>query len=146
MQGFLVDLHLIMFNPEILHPELKFKAVRSSGKGGQHVNKVSSKIELYFDVANSMVLTEEQKQLILQKLANRINNEGVLILDSQESRSQHRNKELAIAKFDELVQTSLIKKKTRIKSKPSAAIVARRLESKKKLGEKKALRKKNWNE
>jgi ribosome-associated protein len=135
-----------MFNPDILHPELKFKAVRSSGKGGQHVNKVSSKIELYFDVSNSMVLTEDQKKLILAKLAGRVNSEGILMLDSQESRSQFRNKQIAIKKFDELIRTSFIKKKARIKSKPSLGAVARRIESKKKLGEKKALRKKKWDE
>jgi ribosome-associated protein len=132
-----------MFNSEILHPELKFKAVRSSGKGGQNVNKVSSKVELYFDVRNSSLLTEPQRQLILNKLSNRINSEGIMMLDSQESRSQFRNKNIVIQKFDELIRNSLIRKKARIKTKPSKSVIAKRLESKKKVAEKKQLRNKN---
>ncbi|MBA2421743.1 MAG: aminoacyl-tRNA hydrolase [Chitinophagales bacterium] len=133
-----------MYNPELLHDELKFKAVRSGGKGGQHVNKVSSKIELYFDVKRSLQLNEEQKEIIIKKLSNRMNSEGVLLLESQETRSQYRNKEIAIEKFDELIRQALLKKKKRIKSKPSAAVAARRLEGKKKISEKKQMRSKKF--
>jgi ribosome-associated protein len=104
------------FNPEILHRELKFKAVRSSGKGGQHVNKVSSKVELYFDVKNSVYLSEEQRQRILEKLASKISNRGMLILDSQEDRSQRRNREIVKEKFDELIRRAFARKKARIKT------------------------------
>src|SRR4030095_5766428 len=117
-----------MIDPQLLHPELRFRAVRSGGKGGQHVNKVSTKIELYFDVTNSTLLSEGQKHIIFSKLSNQINNEGVLMIDSQESRSQHRNKEIAIDKFDELIRRTFIKKKPRLKTKPSAAVSARRIE------------------
>jgi ribosome-associated protein len=133
-----------MYNPELLHDELKFKAVRSGGKGGQHVNKVSSKIELYFDVKRSLQLNEEQKEIIIKKLSNRMNSEGVLLLESQETRSQYRNKEIAIEKFDELIRQALLKKKKWIKSKPSAAVAARRLEGKKKISEKKQMRSKKF--
>ncbi len=133
-----------MYNADLLHAELKFKAVRSSGKGGQHVNKVSSKIELYFKVKKSLQFNEEQKEMILEKLSNRINADGILILESQETRSQLRNKEIAIEKFDELISKALQKRKKRIKSKPSAAVVARRLEGKKMISEKKHLRSKKF--
>ncbi len=133
-------IYILMYNADLLHAELKFKAVRSSGKGGQHVNKVSSKVELYFKVKKSLQLNEEQKEMILEKLSNRINADGVLLLESQETRSQLRNKEIAIEKFHELISKALKKKKKRIKSKPSAAVVARRLEGKKMVSEKKQMR------
>ena len=133
-----------MFNPEILHSELVFKAVRSSGKGGQHVNKVSSKVELYFDITKSLVLSEEEKKILLEKLANRINSEGMLMVDSQESRSQYRNKKIATGKFDELITKAFIKKKVRLKTKPSKSAEAKRLDSKKKNAIKKQLRNKRF--
>lgn len=133
-----------MFNPEILHSELVHKAVRSSGKGGQHVNKVSSKVELYFDVTNSQLLSADQKKQLFEKLKNRINSEGLLMLDSQESRSQYRNKKIVTAKFDELISKAFIKKKARLKTKPSKAAIAKRLDSKKKNAVKKQLRNKSF--
>ncbi len=117
---------------------------KKGGKGGQHVNTVSSKIELYFDVKRSLQLNEEQKEIIIKKLSNRMNSEDVLLLESQETRSQYRNKEIAIEKFDELIRQALLKKKKRIKSKPSAAVAARRLEGKKKISEKKQMRSKKF--
>jgi ribosome-associated protein len=133
-----------MFNPELLHPELWFKAVRSGGKGGQHVNKVSSRVELYFDVARSIALHTEQKMRILNKWANHINNEGILIIDSQETRSQYRNKEAVIQKFDEMIRAAFVQKKKRIKTKPSERAKAKRLEGKKRQGEKKISRRNDW--
>ncbi len=92
----------------ILIKELSFKAVRSSGAGGQHVNKVSSKVELTFDVENSEGLSIEEKELLKLKLSSKLSNENVLIISCDESRSQHKNKELVIEQFLELIKKSLI--------------------------------------
>jgi len=121
---------------------LNFKAIRSSGAGGQHVNKVSSKIELTFDVLNSQHLSLEQKETLQNKLANRINTKGILILFCDESRSQHKNKELAIKRFIEIVTAALKRQKIRRPTKPSRSSVFRKAENKKKVSAKKALRKK----
>ena len=97
--------------------ELQFKAVRSSGKGGQNVNKVSTKVELRFDVIASAVLTEEVKELVLANLSNRISNEGILRLVSQETRSQSSNKDRIIKRFHKMIhdasQVPLARKPTR---------------------------------
>ena len=85
---------------ESLIKELKFKAIRSSGSGGQHVNKVASKVELQFDVQNSSLLNEEEKEILLEKLKNRLSKEGILVLQCGESRSQHKNKTLVIDRLD----------------------------------------------
>ena len=135
---------MAIFDPTILHPELKYKAVRSSGKGGQHVNKVASKVELYFDINSSFLLSDEQKELLYKNLAGRINSAGVLLIDSQESRSQFRNKEIVTRKFNELVSKALKKKKKRLATRPTVQSAIRRLDSKKKHAEKKTMRKKEW--
>lgn len=120
--------------------ELSFKAVRSSGAGGQHVNKTSSKVELYFDVEASEGLSEEEKSRILNKLASRITKDHLLILQSEESRSQHKNKALVIAKVLELLRENIKKPKPRKKTKPSKAANLKRLKAKKINAEKKARR------
>lgn len=120
--------------------EIEIKASRSSGKGGQNVNKVSTKIELVFDVNASELLNEEEKHLILQKLANRISKEGKLVLQSQESRSQFTNKEIAIEKLYNLLAIALKKEKPRKKTKPSIAKKQERLQGKKVISEKKKQR------
>ncbi len=124
--------------------EFTFKASRSGGAGGQNVNKVSTKVELNFDVLNSALLTEEQKQIILTKLQNRINKEGVLQIIVQEERSQLGNKEIAIKKFYELIQKSFVVQKKRKATKPSKSSKQKRLNSKKRNSEIKNLRKKDW--
>ncbi|QCX40736.1 aminoacyl-tRNA hydrolase [Aureibaculum algae] len=129
-------------NTENLIKELSFKAIRSGGAGGQHVNKVSSKIELTFDVENSNELTDEQKQLLLNKIANRLTKENVLILFCDESRSQHKNKEIAIKRFLEVIKNGLKKVKPRKATKPSKSAIRKRLKSKKKLSQKKTNRQK----
>jgi len=126
--------------PELLK-ELNFKAIKSSGPGGQHVNKTSSKIELSFDIVNSKVLTEEQKELLLKNLANRLTKEHVLILQCDESRSQHKNKEIIIERFLKLIKKGLTIPKKRKPTKPTKASVKKRLDSKKKLSAKKSTRK-----
>ncbi len=135
-----------MINPELLHSELIFKAVRSSGKGGQHVNKVSSKVALYFDIRNSIRLTDPEKARLSEKLASRISKDGLLLVDSQESRSQLENKKIAIAKFDALIRKAFAEKKKRIASKPSAASKARRLEFKRRVAQKKQQRSKKMDD
>lgn len=120
--------------------ELDFKAVRSSGAGGQHVNKVSSKVELYFDVTASNALSENEKERIYSKIGNRLTKDNMLILYSDESRSQHKNKELVIKKFLDLIRTSLTVPKKRRKTKPKRSAVEKRLKSKLKKAQKKSLR------
>jgi ribosome-associated protein len=120
--------------------EIEIKASRSSGKGGQNVNKVSTKIELVFDVNNSELLSKEEKSIINEKLSNRISKEGKLILQAHESRSQLMNKEIAIEKLYELLETALKKEKPRKATKPSKAKKEQRLQVKKVISEKKKSR------
>ncbi|WP_445757321.1 alternative ribosome rescue aminoacyl-tRNA hydrolase ArfB [Polaribacter sp.] len=122
--------------------ELKFKAIRSSGAGGQHVNKVSSKIELTFDLGNSEALNDDEKTLLKSKLSSKLTSENILILTVEETRSQHKNKELAIKKFVTLIVTNLKKPKKRTPTKPSKSVIKKRTETKLKKSVKKALRRK----
>jgi ribosome-associated protein len=128
-------------NQETLLNELTFKATRSSGAGGQHVNKVSSRIELSFDIPNSQGLTEEEKERLHLKLASRLTKEGVLLLSCSESRSQHKNKAIVIERFLEVIKENLKVRKPRKKSKPSKFAIEKRLKTKKEHALKKADRK-----
>ena len=121
-------------------PEITFQTSRSSGPGGQNVNKVESRVELRFHLLDSQVLTDAQKALILEKVANQLTAEGLLLITAQDDRSQLRNKEIALARFHELLLKSLRRPKPRKATKPSKGAVRKRLESKKKDGEKKANR------
>ena len=121
-------------------PEITFQTSRSSGPGGQNVNKVESRVELRFHVQNSQVLSESQKALILEKVGNQLTAEGLLLVTAQDDRSQLRNKEIALARFHELLQKSLRRPKPRKATKPSKSAVRKRLEGKKLHGEKKASR------
>jgi ribosome-associated protein len=122
--------------------ELKFKAIRSSGAGGQHVNKVSSKIELIFNLHNSDSLTSEEKELLLKKLKSKLTNDSVLLMQCDESRSQHKNKEIIIKRFIELIINGLKVPKKRKATKPSKSSIKKRLDKKKKHAYKKAFRRK----
>ncbi|MDO6471718.1 alternative ribosome rescue aminoacyl-tRNA hydrolase ArfB [Maribacter sp. 1_MG-2023] len=118
-------------NQEQILTELQFKAIRSSGPGGQHANKVSSKVELSFHVESSAGLTERQKKRVLLKLENKLSKEGLLILQCDESRSQHKNKELVIKRFLKLLEKSLVVPKARKKSRPTRSSIEKRLKGKK---------------
>lgn len=129
-------------NKELLLNELTFKASRSSGAGGQHVNKTNTRIELFWPLDTSLYFSEEEKSRLREKLQNRLTKEQILILSSGQSRSQLKNKEHVIQRFFELLETALIRPKVRKKSKPSRASKLKRLQSKKQLSEKKANRRK----
>ncbi len=129
-------------NTSIIINELQFKAVRSSGAGGQHVNKVSSKVELSFDIAGSNGLTENEKMMLTQKLSSKITNAGTLLLQCGESRSQHRNKELVIKRLLDILKVNLHIPKKRKPTKPSKTAIKKRLEKKQKQALKKASRRK----
>lgn len=120
--------------------ELQFKAVRSSGAGGQHVNKVSTKIELSFEVNTSNALSEREKERIVLKLDHRLTKENILLLQCDESRSQHKNKDLAIKRFLEVIENALKVPKKRKATKPSKSSIEKRLRSKKKAAQKKVNR------
>ena len=124
------------------YKEFVFTASRSSGAGGQNVNKVNTKVELKFHINNSQELSDEEKQLLSEKLKNRINNEGFLQIVSQETRSQLRNKELCIEKFFELISEALKIPKQWKKKKPSRSWHKKRVESKRRNSEKKERRRK----
>lgn len=126
----------------LLIPELNFKAVRSSGSGGQHINKVSSKIELHFNVKNSFVLNNDQKELLIKSLKTRLTKQNELILQCGESRSQHKNKEIVIARFLEIIKKGLKVPKKRKPTKVPKSAIRRRLKSKRIQSERKASRKK----
>ncbi|MCF7559840.1 aminoacyl-tRNA hydrolase [Sabulilitoribacter multivorans] len=130
------------FNEDLAIQELTFKAIRSSGSGGQHVNKVSSKVELSFNLVDSLAFTNIQKQRLQNKLKTKLTNDGVLILQCDESRSQHKNKALVIKRFLELIKASLVVPKKRIPTKTTKAAIKKRLKAKRTLSEKKASRKK----
>lgn len=126
---------------EQLLAEVQFSASRSSGPGGQNVNKVNTKIELRFSVQQSAVLDENQKQLIVSKLKNRINNQGEMLLTSSAERTQWKNREKATRKFFELIEKALTKPRKRKQTKPTEASRLKRIENKKKQAQKKLFRK-----
>ena len=126
---------------ESLISELNFKAVRSSGSGGQNVNKVATKVELYFDLSQTTQFTEAQKEMIMTSLQGRINSDGILMLSSGESRSQWQNKKRITQRFFDLIEGALKEQKPRVPTKIPKSVKKKRQENKRILSERKAHRK-----
>lgn len=126
---------------EQLLMEITFKTTLSGGPGGQHVNKTETKVVLEWDVVSSEAVTEEEKKQIQLKLKNNINKEGVLQMNSSQTRSQHKNKRLVIENFLATIAASLVQKKKRKPTKPSKSAKLKRLKKKKIHADKKANRK-----
>lgn len=136
---------MVLPKQEILKA-LTYKTSRSGGKGGQNVNKVSSKVELNFDLKSTSLFTEEEKLRLFQKLANRINAEGILQIITEEERSQLQNKERSVQKLLNLLKTALFIPKVRKPSKPNKSAIEKRLKSKQLNAIKKISRKTDWND
>lgn len=126
----------------LLGNEITFTASRSSGPGGQNVNKVSTRVTLRFDIPSSLILNAEEKEILLGKLAGKLTSDGVLIISSQEKRSQIGNKEEAIRKFEVLIAKAFHVRKKRKPTRPSKTAVQKRIKSKKEHSEKKRWRQK----
>ena len=137
-----MDAAVIVINSELRLPqaEVHYRTTRSSGPGGQHVNKTETQVELLFDVARSPSLTEAQRQRILGQLKNLVDQDGVLHLTAQSERSQLRNREIVSARLQAVLAAALRVPKKRRPTKPTAASQARRIEGKKRRGQIKQLR------
>ena len=133
----IVDDRQLFINEQVSIPrsELRFRFSRSSGPGGQHVQKTSTRVELLFDVAHSPSLSESQRARVLQRLAGYVDGEGVLHLVAQSERSQRRNREEVEARFQRLMREALKRRKRRKPTRPSAASRERRLRQKKRRAE-----------
>ena len=127
---------------DLMLTELQFKAVRSSGAGGQNVNKVSSKVVLSFDLKNSHALTDDEKALLLTKLATRLTSEQILMLNCDEDRSQLKNKTIITKRFLELISKALIVPKKRKATKTPRSVIEKRIKAKRNLSEIKQNRRK----
>jgi len=131
-------------NLDILNNELSFKAVRSGKPGGQHVNKVATKIQISIDINQSKAFSESEKALLLEKLKNRFSKSGILTISIETSRSQYTNKKLAREALLLLLRKSLQRKKKRIATKPKKSAILKRLQKKKKQALKKHNRRKDF--
>lgn len=130
-----------MIDESLLISELSFKAIRSSGAGGQHVNKTSTKVELGFNIEESKVFDEIQKHRLISKLKSRLTKDNILLLQCDESRSQHKNKAIAIERFLKLIDQALVIPKKRKKTHVPKAVKLKRLSEKRKISERKTQRK-----
>jgi ribosome-associated protein len=126
--------------------ECRFEATRSSGSGGQNVNKVSTKVILLFNALESNLLSQEQKEIFLSKLHTRISKYGIFRISSGRERTQLANRKLVIEKFLKLVEKALVTEEERIATKPTKSSKLKRIESKKVLSDKKSERSQRWNE
>ena len=129
---------------ELPQDELAFRASRSSGPGGQNVNKLSTKVTVLFKISDSQYLSDSQKRLIAKKLSHRISSDGVIAVSSQKSRSQLDNRNDAIERLNQILTSALKVQKRRIKTAPSRGSVRKRLEAKKRRGALKSQRSKKF--
>ena len=127
-------------NAARLNRELEFTASRSEGPGGQNVNKVNSKITLRWDTANSLIISEDEKRIIKERLSSFLTKDGILMLSAQDKRSQLQNKEAVMEKLDALLAKAFAVRKRRKPTKPSKSAKAERLKKKKLVSEKKKWR------
>jgi len=133
---------ILQVTPRLVIPraELRFRTSRSGGPGGQHVNKVETRVELLFDLANSPSLTDEQRQRLLEALSPWLDTNGVLHIISERSRSQYMNREDTVERFVALLRDALRPRKTRKPTRIPRSVREERLKEKKQRGEKKTLR------
>lgn len=124
--------------------ELTFSFSPSGGPGGQHANKAATRVTLFFDVANSPSLTEAQRKRLMKRLESRLDKDGILQINAQDTRSQHRNREIVLERFEDLLREALKPRKRRRKTRPSRAAHERRLREKKKRGQLKRDRGRDW--
>jgi ribosome-associated protein len=129
-----------LLNKTAILSELIFNTSRSGGAGGQHVNKVETKVEVYWDIPKSLAINDDQRSLITQKLKNKIDSDGILKMASSKTRSQLKNKEDAISKLLVLIEKALTIQPKRIPTKVPKSVVKKRLSDKKKAGEIKKMR------
>jgi ribosome-associated protein len=131
-------------NHRIFDSEFEFQVSRSSGPGGQNVNKVNTKVQLRFNVPNSKILEDDEKLVLMEKLTNKLDGEGNLLIQSQEKRSQIQNKEIVKTKFYDLLLKAFHKKKIRKATKPGKVAIEERLKDKKRNSQKKGNRRGDW--
>lgn len=129
---------------QVFNEEFDFLFSRSSGPGGQNVNKVNTKVTLKFNIPDSSYLAEDEKAILVKKLESKLDSSGTLIIHCQEKRSQIQNKELAIRKFYDLLKKAFEKKKIRKVTKPSKVSIEKRLKEKKEHSLKKQQRRDDW--
>lgn len=141
-----MDENVLIINESVSIPlsELEFSFSTSSGPGGQHANRSATRATVRFDVANSLSLDDVTRQRLLSKLESRLDKDGVLSLSVQDSRSQHRNRETAVARLQETLATALVRPKPRKKTKKPRAVNEKRLAEKRKQSEKKKNRSGDW--
>ncbi|HLT88700.1 MAG TPA: alternative ribosome rescue aminoacyl-tRNA hydrolase ArfB [Sphingobacterium sp.] len=132
-------------NNELLQKELTYRTSRSGGAGGQHVNKVESKVTLVWNINESEALTDDEKTRVRQKLANRLNKDNLLQMEASTERSQTKNKEIVTTRFFDLLHQALKKEKKRVTTKIPKSQILDRLDRKKKQSQKKQNRRKNFN-
>jgi len=137
---------MIEINNKIFIPEneIQFNFIRSSGPGGQNVNKVSTAVQLRFDIVNSTSLNDEIKRRLIEKSGNKVTKEGILIIEAKRFRTQESNRQDAVERFIELIRKAEKKPKKRIKTKPSKESRQKRIEEKKKRSEVKKMRRINY--
>lgn len=131
------------FDEKVFLAEVSFKTSRSSGKGGQHVNKTESRVSLFFNIEESDLLTDEEKSTLKERLMSRLTDGKIVQIDVEDSRSQQRNKEIALKRLIKLLGENSKPKKKRKISKPSKAAIKKRLKAKKVKSEKKQYRRKD---